>query len=67
VDGGHGASAGRTGFGRRYPNVYERKVTAASLGTIGDPHFIATNAKFIARYAPPWILSESWPPPDTTP
>jgi acetyl esterase/lipase len=62
VDGGHGDSAGRTGFRRRYPNVYERRVTAAELGVSGLPHFVATNARLIAERAPAWILSESWPP-----
>ena len=62
VDGGHGASAGRMGFSRRYAKVYERKIDPAELGVSGDPHLIATNATLIAQRAPAWILSGTWPP-----
>ena len=63
VDGTKGDSAGRTGFRRRYPNVYERRVTAEERGVSGLPHFVATNARIIAERAPAWILSERWPVP----
>ena len=63
VDGGHGDSAGRTGFHRSYPNLYQKRITAASLGVSGSPHFVATNASVIARRAPAWINSQTWPPP----
>lgn len=63
VDGGHGDSAGRTGFRRRYSKVFERRFTGRELGVPGSPHFIATNAKLISERAPAWILSERWPPP----
>ena len=63
VDGGKGESAGRTGFRRQYPKVYERRVTSQKLGVSGLPHFVATNAKSSADRAPAWILSETWPPP----
>jgi hypothetical protein len=62
VDGGHGGSAGRTGFSRRYPKLFERQVTAASLGVTGPAHFVATNARVIGQRAPAWLLSPSWPP-----
>ncbi len=62
VDGGHGDSAGRTGFRRQHSNVFERRITGKELGVPGSPHFVATNAKIIAQRAPAWILSERWPP-----
>jgi hypothetical protein len=63
VDGGHGASAGRAGFSRSYPRLFERRVTGASLGVAGSPHFVATNAAVIAKRAPAWLNSAKWPPP----
>ena len=66
VDGKAGDSAGRTGFYGGHANVYNLKITAGGLGVYGDPHYLATNAKVIAEYAPPWILSETWPPAGTS-
>jgi len=63
VDGGRGDSAGRTGFHGSHPKLYQRKITSASVGVAGDPHFLATNAHLISRLAPPWLLSDRWPPP----
>lgn len=67
VDGGHGASAGRTGFSRSYKNVYERPITNAEvrqrMGISGGAHFIATNEQLIEKYAPAWIVNENWPIP----
>ncbi len=62
VDGGHGDSAGRTGFLRRYPKVFERRITAASLGVMELPHFAATNARAISQRGPAWLRSQTWPP-----
>lgn len=66
VDGKKGPSAGRTGFTRQYPNVYQRGITAEEvrrdIGEGGPAHFLATNDKLIARHAPIWILSDTWPP-----
>ncbi len=62
VDGGNGPSAGRVGFSRRYPKVFERRITSASTGVSGGPHFIATNAGLIAQRAPAWLNSQTWPP-----
>lgn len=65
VDGGHGDSAGRTGFSRRYAKVYERPITDEEIrrrvGVSGNTHYITTNEELIERYAPAWILSETWP------
>ena len=71
MDGGKGDSAGRTGFSRRYPNVYERPLTAAEVfGDVGQTniaHMVATSDKLIAKYAPHWIMAEKWPPPRLAP
>jgi pimeloyl-ACP methyl ester carboxylesterase len=65
VDGGHGDSAGRTGFYGTYPKLFQFKASAAGGGG-GDPHFILTEADRIAKHAPRWILSETWPPPGSS-
>jgi len=66
VDGKKGPSAGRVGFSRKYPNVYERPITnelvRRELGVTASPHFIATKEQLIEKYAPAWILSDTWPP-----
>jgi alpha-beta hydrolase superfamily lysophospholipase len=66
VDGGKGDSAGRTGFAQRYRNVYERPITGGEVfrdvGQTGPAHFVATQYKLIAKYAPAWIMAEVWPP-----
>ena len=67
VDGGHGDSAGRTGFSRSYERVYERRLTneevRRGLGVRGSAHFVTTNEQLIETYAPAWILSNRWPIP----
>jgi len=67
VDGGHGDSTGRTGFYSSYPKVYEMEITGEQYGTIGDPHTIATSAAIVADYAPPWLMSPTWPPSGPSP
>lgn len=71
VDGEKGDSAGRTGFTRRYANVYERPITGGEVfqdvGQTGPAHFVATQYKLIAKYAPNWIMAEKWPPPRMAP
>jgi pimeloyl-ACP methyl ester carboxylesterase len=62
MDGGRGTSAGRTGFQRKYPKVFERRITGREAGVSDSAHFVATNAKLIAERAPAWLLSDSWPP-----
>jgi hypothetical protein len=67
VDGGHGDSAGRVGFTRTYPKVFERPITneqaRRDLGVTDIPHFVATHEQLIGKYAPAWILIDAWPPP----
>ncbi len=73
VDGKKGDSAGRTGFYGNYAKVFERPITNEQVrrefGVGGAPHFIATKEQLIEKYAPAWILSDTWPPahPGTTP
>lgn len=62
VDGGHGPSAGLHGFRSRPPKLYQVAVTARALGVLSGAHFAATNANVIAKYAPAWINSATWPP-----
>ena len=66
VDGGRGDSAGRTGFKRSYARVYERKITNERVknefGSAGAAHFVVTKSQLIEKYAPAWLLSETWPP-----
>lgn len=66
VDGKKGASAGRTGFQRSNPKVFERPITNEQVrrefGSAGGAHFIATKEQLIEKYAPAWIMSKSWPP-----
>lgn len=71
MDGGKGDSAGRTGFSRQYPTVYERPLTAdevfRDVGQTNIAHMVATSDKLIAKYAPRWIMAEKWPPPRLAP
>lgn len=67
VDGGHGDSAGRTGFQRRHPKLFEKMVTSDMVSMPSDPHYLATNADLIARHAPGWVRSDKWPPPRPAP
>jgi pimeloyl-ACP methyl ester carboxylesterase len=62
VDGGHGDSAGRTGFHRAYAKLYQFKVNPAEVHKLADPHFILTDADLLAEHAPAWVCAEVWPP-----
>jgi pimeloyl-ACP methyl ester carboxylesterase len=66
VDGEHGDSAGRTGFRQSNPKLFQFKISSADVGVQGDPHFIATDPDLVAKHAPRWVLSETWPPPKRT-
>jgi pimeloyl-ACP methyl ester carboxylesterase len=64
LDGGHGNSAGRTGFVKSYDKVYERRLTdegARQLGISASSHFVGTSQELVVRYAPMWILGDRWP------
>jgi len=79
VDGGHGASAGRTGFvpprtgappGQRsaYRKLHQVRITPAMVsGEGGGPHVADTAAPFVATYVAEWIISPTWPPPPAEP
>lgn len=62
VDGGHGDSAGRTGFADgKYPKLYQVRVTREMVGGTARPHFADTSAAFASRYIAPWIMGQTWP------
>lgn len=62
VDGGKGNSCGRVGFSRRWPKVWEIKLSARDMGIISNPHYVFTREDLIAKSAPGWLLSDKWPP-----
>ena len=62
VDGGHGDSAGRTGFHNTYAKLFQFKVNPANVHKAADPHFLLTDADLVAAHAPTWVCAESWPP-----
>jgi len=62
VDGGHGDSAGRTGFHETNAKLFQFKASAGE-GDSTDPHFVLTESDRIAKHTPRWILSANWPPP----
>lgn len=56
VDGGHGPSAGKDGFTKKFEGLYQKRVHGS-----GDPHFSATRVSFVSRRVAPWVMSRSWP------
>ena len=63
VDGGHGPSAGLTGFKAISPKIFQIKVThSMTSGSGGGAHDSATRPAFVSRYVAPWILTSEWPP-----
>lgn len=61
LDGGHGDSAGRTGFEARYPKLHQVKVTPDMVSDASASHFADTTAAFTASYIAPWIMGQRWP------
>jgi pimeloyl-ACP methyl ester carboxylesterase len=61
VDGGHGASAGLTGFTRSAPKLYQVSITPGMYYG-GGTHDAATRPGFVSSYVAPWVLSSLWPP-----
>jgi hypothetical protein len=61
VDGGHGDSAGRTGFEVKFPKLYQVQVTQGMVSAFANPHFADTSAAFASRYLAPWIIDRTWP------
>lgn len=61
VDGGHGDSAGRTGFENTYPNLYQVQVTADMVNDLDDPHFADCSSAFAGKYIAQWISGGTWP------
>jgi esterase/lipase superfamily enzyme len=61
LDGGHGDSAGRTGFEARYSKLHQVKVTPDMVSVDSASHFADTTAAFTANYIAPWIMGQHWP------
>ncbi len=61
VDGGHGASAGQSGFAKSAPGLYQITV-GAGMYYGGGSHDASTRPGFVARFVAPWVLSSVWPP-----
>jgi pimeloyl-ACP methyl ester carboxylesterase len=56
VDGGHAPSAGRVGFEKTFPRVYE-----VSIESSDDPHASATRPSYAAAFVAPWVRAQTWP------
>ena len=63
LDGGHGDSAGRTGFKASPLKLYEVKVTPSMVSASDASHFADTSAAFAVKYIAPWIMQRRWPVP----
>jgi pimeloyl-ACP methyl ester carboxylesterase len=61
LDGGHGDSAGRSGFTASLAELYQVRVTAEMVCPSEGAHFADTCAAFTSRYIAPWILDQTWP------
>ncbi len=62
VDGGHGPSAGLSGFERSFPGLYqvswESEMGSADALTA---HTDTVGSSFVRSYVAPWVLAASWP------
>jgi pimeloyl-ACP methyl ester carboxylesterase len=73
IDGGHGSSAGRTGFaspslkGRdaQYDRLYQVHVTPDMVDEFLDPHFANSTDAFVRVHVSPWLKGNAWPLPKT--
>jgi pimeloyl-ACP methyl ester carboxylesterase len=74
VDGGHGDSAGRTGFDAppgdnapAYLRLYQIELTEdmaqGNTGGIAGNHTADTGATFVETYVADWVKDNIWPPP----
>ena len=61
VDGGHGDSAGRCGFERRFPKLHQIQIRKDMVDAFADPHFADTSAAFASQYIAPWLIDKTWP------
>ncbi len=62
VDGSHGDSAGRVGFDRRYPKLFQVQILQDMVDDFADPHFADCSTAFTTQYIAPWIIDRVWPP-----
>ena len=61
LDGGHGDSAGRTGFTDSGPKLFQVQVTQDMVSRFESPHFADTSAAFTTHYIAPWVIARNWP------
>ncbi len=73
VDGGHGASAGRSGFDTAdsgdsrakqiaYTKLFQVELTPAmTRNASGTSHSVNTSVEFVDRYVARWVTASSWP------
>lgn len=61
LDGGHGNSAGRTGFSPVPAKLYQVQVRQDMVSGLESPHFADTSAAFTTSYIAPWVISRNWP------
>ncbi len=61
VDGGHGPSAGLTGFKVSHPKLFQIRVSRTMAGRSGA-HEATTRPHFVSRHVAPWVLTSNWPP-----
>jgi pimeloyl-ACP methyl ester carboxylesterase len=59
VDGGRAPSAGRVGFQRDFPHLYQVEADPGLGGD--DPHASTTRSPFVAAYVARWVRAQSWP------
>lgn len=62
IDGGHGASAGRTGFSSQADRLYQVDIQPDMIDDFADPHFADCSQAFAAQFIAPWIIDRNWPP-----
>lgn len=67
VDGGHGSSAGRTGFDEAEARDTDEAKLAYSrlyqmtINSYGTPHMASTRSTFVHSDVAPWVLLDRWP------
>jgi pimeloyl-ACP methyl ester carboxylesterase len=59
VDGGRSASAGRVGFRKDFPRLYQVEVGPGVSG--GEAHASTTRVPFVAAFVAPWLRGQAWP------
>jgi pimeloyl-ACP methyl ester carboxylesterase len=61
LDGGHGESAGQSGFTADPAKLHQVRVTQDMVCPGEGAHFADTCAAFTSRFIAPWIADQAWP------